>query len=317
MTFLQFRPENKKINGALLAACLLLTQFTAQSQSFKFTSSPDGIALSEGGRGVYFYQKTTRSLDGEYPRANYLHPLYGLNGEVLTEDFPADHLHHRGVFWAWHQVLVDTVRVGDGWECKGIEWRVTNTNTDVQKGKALLDVTVDWNGSVNGKPTTFLREHTLITTLAATAQYRVIDFDINLTAQSKDVWLGGSEDHKGYSGFSARLKLPGDMKFLSTSGEMTPVEPAIKGGGWVDVLGTFDKKKSGVTIMVDTTLSAPFHGWILRNKTSMQNAAFPGREPVRIPAGETLRLRYRLVVHQANLKVETIDKLYQQFTANQ
>ncbi len=37
-------------------------------------------------------------------RCDYIHPLYGLHGEVLTEDWPKDHPHHRGIYWAWPEV---------------------------------------------------------------------------------------------------------------------------------------------------------------------------------------------------------------------
>ena len=40
-------------------------------------------------------------------RACYVHPVWGLNGEVLTDDFPKDHYHHHGVFWAWPHVGID------------------------------------------------------------------------------------------------------------------------------------------------------------------------------------------------------------------
>src|SRR5699024_3188858 len=39
------------------------------------------------------------------PRSNYIHPLYGLEGEMLTRDWPEGaHPHHRGIFWAWPEV---------------------------------------------------------------------------------------------------------------------------------------------------------------------------------------------------------------------
>ena len=38
------------------------------------------------------------------PRSNYIHPLYGPDGEVLTEDWSVDHPHHRGIYWAWPEV---------------------------------------------------------------------------------------------------------------------------------------------------------------------------------------------------------------------
>jgi len=34
-------------------------------------------------------------------RSCYIHPVWGLHGEVLTDDFPKDHYHHHGVFWTW------------------------------------------------------------------------------------------------------------------------------------------------------------------------------------------------------------------------
>jgi hypothetical protein len=47
-----------------------------------------------------------------------------VNGNILTEDFPKDHLHHRGVFWAWHQVLIGDKKMGDAWECRDFIWDV-------------------------------------------------------------------------------------------------------------------------------------------------------------------------------------------------
>ena len=38
------------------------------------------------------------------PRSNYIHPLYGLDGESLTHDWSPDHPHHRGIYWAWPEV---------------------------------------------------------------------------------------------------------------------------------------------------------------------------------------------------------------------
>jgi len=38
------------------------------------------------------------------PRCDYIHPLYGPKGEVLTDDWVPDHPHHRGIYWAWPEV---------------------------------------------------------------------------------------------------------------------------------------------------------------------------------------------------------------------
>ena len=38
------------------------------------------------------------------PRSNYIHPVYGPSGELLTRDWSKDHPHHRGIYWAWPEV---------------------------------------------------------------------------------------------------------------------------------------------------------------------------------------------------------------------
>lgn len=38
------------------------------------------------------------------PRSNYIHPLFGPDGEELTLDWSPDHPHHRGIYWAWPEV---------------------------------------------------------------------------------------------------------------------------------------------------------------------------------------------------------------------
>lgn len=48
-----------------------------------------------------FGDQLKKGLDPEQTRSCYIHPLYSLNGKVLTEDFPEDHLHHHGIFWTW------------------------------------------------------------------------------------------------------------------------------------------------------------------------------------------------------------------------
>src|SRR5687768_7013453 len=92
---------------ALLALVTLAVAAPAQGPpALKAVTTDDGVWLQEGDTRVLFYQRRPKAKDGKHARANYVHPLLDLDGEPLTEDFPADHPHHRGVFWAWHQVTV-------------------------------------------------------------------------------------------------------------------------------------------------------------------------------------------------------------------
>ena len=55
----------------------------------RITKDPQGYWFTEGDTKVLFYQAERKALpDGQAARSNYFHPLYDLDGNVLTEDFP-------------------------------------------------------------------------------------------------------------------------------------------------------------------------------------------------------------------------------------
>jgi hypothetical protein len=53
-------------------------------------------------------------------RSSYVHPLYAPDGTLLTDDFPADHLHHRGLSWMWPNVEVGAEH-HSLWDIRGIK----------------------------------------------------------------------------------------------------------------------------------------------------------------------------------------------------
>lgn len=114
-------PRVSKIATALLL--LFAATSAATAGELKISHNADGVLITEDGSTVLLYQLTPKSIDGKFTRSNYIHPLFDLNDEVITEDFPKDHLHHRGVFWAWHQVWVGDKKTGDPWLCKNFEWK--------------------------------------------------------------------------------------------------------------------------------------------------------------------------------------------------
>jgi len=312
--------DGKKYMIILTGVVWLLMAGSCQNQKFGFHENNEGVLLTYDNQKIFFYQEKTKSLNGEYPRANYIHPLYGLNGEVLTEDFPEDHLHHRGIFWAWHQVYIKDQRVGDGWECKGITWDVTHVETHASMDSAWMIAQVIWKGSLpessTDSLTDLIHEKTVISCYRRSEDQLEIRFDIRLKALYDGSMLGGSEDIKGYSGFSIRTRLPEDLAFYSAGGRVTPLETAIEAGGWIDMEGTFDpdaQRQTSLTLMCDPDDPNPFHGWILRDKGSMQNAAFPGTTPVLIPKGEILGMQYEIFLHRPDLGREEIESVYKGF----
>jgi hypothetical protein len=280
----------------------------------KMQKQNDGFLFTENGSNVLYYQKEEKSLDGKYKRCNYIHPLWGIDGAVLTEDFPADHLHQRGVFWAWHQIWIDNKRIGDGWELKNFDQQVTGVEYIAKEnGVAVLKTEVDWKSDLfvtGGEKVPFLKENTTISIHPKNGNYRVIDFDISLLALAEHLSIGGSEDIKGYSGFSVRMKLPDDVKFIGQNGEIEPQNEAVQSAGYVNISGSVGKNNSnGGIVIIDNPQNSGYpQPWILRKQKSMQNAAFPGNTTVSISTQKPLVLKYSLLVYTGKMSNKNIQR---------
>lgn len=295
---------------------LSLMSISTIAQELNAKITPQGILVSEGDQKVLYYQKETKSMNGQYPRANYIHPLYDLQGNSITEDFPEDHMHHRGVFWAWHQVLVAEKHMGDSWECSDFTWEVKKATTENATNKLLLAIKTFWSSPdyvINGLEVPFIEENTQVTVHPIRNNHRIIDFEISLLALVGDVQIGGSEDVKGYGGFSARLKLPADIKFNSEGKKITPKNEAIQAGREMQLDGTLNpNQKLGVLMVASKSNPAPNNSWILRSENSMQNAVYPGAKPVPVLQKTPTILKYRMVIYNGNPSKKQL-RLWQNF----
>lgn len=271
------------------------------------TKKEAGWQFSDADRPMLFFQTQVKAKDGKYARAAYVHPLLGLAGETLTEDFPADHLHHRGVYWAWHQLWVGDRRGGDLWEAKQCLTVVKNVEI-VDQGPifATLRATSQWESPLisdeTGKPIPMVEETVVIRVYHAFFDAQYIDFEIQLKPLLPDIRIGGSEDVKGYSGFTVRVKPPADMKITDANGILSE-DGLHRVSTWADVSGGFGKNSgaTGISILAHPSLPEFPPKWLLRHY-GMQNVLYPGREAVALSADKPLTLKHRLVIHRGDAK---------------
>ncbi|MCD6598094.1 MAG: PmoA family protein [Bacteroidales bacterium] len=308
---------NYKTSSYLLFLTVLISCNSTpkgDSSSFLFRETGQGVELLDGEAPVLFYQKVIKSPNGEYFINNYIHPLYSLSGDTLTEEFPKDHLHHRGIFWAWHQVYIGNQNVGDGWIMENVSYDVVSVETSKNKSEAQLKTHVLWKSLLFQDSKPFIEEHTTITIFKAKENFRIIDFEILLKPLVSDVFLGGSDNEKGYGGFSWRTRLPEDAVFTSSEGPVTPQTLQIEAGPWMDLSASFEEEGmySGLSVLCHPSTPNYVAPWILRQQKSMQNIIFPGRDKVKLSMDKPTVLRYRLIVHNgrandidiANLQLE-------------
>lgn len=286
-----------------------------QKSGFVFKPNDQGVQLIENGKPVFFYQQKTKVLAGQYKVNNYLHPLYSLTGDTLTEESPKDHPYHRGIFWGWHQHYIDNKSIGEGWVFEGIYQEVENVRTKIVKGSAWFDLSVLWKSSLyhNGEP--YIEEKTNIIVFPAEQNIRKIDFEISLKGLVTGVQIGGADDEKGYGGFCPRVKLPDGLVFTSTNGPVKPQNTQIKAGPWMDLSGAYGKNGeiSGLTILCHNSTPNYPAPWILRQKASMQNVVFPGRERISVQMDKPIILRYRLIIHNGNAAGVDLPKLQSEY----
>lgn len=293
---------------------------TTKSNLINISETDQGFSITDGEEQVLFYQRQHKSLDGKYTRANYIHPLYGLDGEILTEDFPADHPHHRGVFWAWHQVWLGDKKLGDSWAARDFFWDVYDAEILTIDSKfRALKLHVYWKSprltDEDGKQQPFVKETTTIRIHRAESDIRKIDFQIELLALKDNMHLGGSEDAKGYGGFMTRIPLPDGLAFTGTNGNVEPTNLSVEAGPWLDFSGNLgtNNKTSGLAILCHKSSPGYPQRWILRRKDSAQNPVFPGREPVPLSREKPIILRYRLIIHRGDVNHIDLDKLQAEY----
>ncbi len=265
---------------------------------FKLLETDEKVELLENDKLVFAYQKGVKSLDGKFARNNYIHPLMSLEGDTLTEDFPNDHPHQRGIFWAWHQIFIDTLHVSDSWALKNFNSELISIKTFEAEDSAVIKANLQWRSPIYKKGTPYLSEETTITTHKLNNGLRKIDIKIALNALVPNLSIGGADNEKGYGGFSLRIKMPDSLKFYSKVGRVKPKRTQITVGAWMKFVAPFGVNKKEQSITVKTDVSSPNYPqpWILRQKKSMQNVVFPGRELYKLTLSRQLVLNYSIII---------------------
>src|SRR5688572_5463166 len=71
-----------------------------------FTRRSDGLDFKVGGRNVFTFLTTPASVPSKeikpvFLRGGYIHPVLTPSGRIVTDDYPSDHYHHHGIWFAW------------------------------------------------------------------------------------------------------------------------------------------------------------------------------------------------------------------------
>jgi hypothetical protein len=275
---------------------------TAKATPFEFRDvNGRSLGLFESGRRVLVYNHglmTDPRVPKEDPRRSrscYIHPLYGLNGEVLTDDFPRDHYHHHGVFWGWPHVEIDG-REYDLWTGKGIQQQFVRwIDRRVESDAAILTVENSW---FVGERKVMI-EHVCLRAGRATDVARTLDIDLSWTPVDRPITLRGAEG-KSYGGLSVRFAVPeGSRPTITVPGGVAKDDLLETRLAWVDLARPFAgaTTPSGATLMVPPSHPDYPPTWVARHY-GLQSVGYPGVKSKTFSPGQPLRLSYRLWIHK-------------------
>lgn len=319
-------------------ATFILPELAAgKSASYELVSLPElppetaiaeekdgAVAFSVGGKSVgSFIGKATalprKDIAPIFLRGGYLHPLTTPTGNVVTDDYPANHVHHHGVWTAWTNTVfqgrkTDFWNMGDGLgkvDSNGIDYswsgpafagvEAENVFTDLTSGEPIVALNELWLVKVfatgGGKKPYHLIELTSTQTMAD-------DFDLELP-----------EYHYGGLGIRGRGEWDGKENafFLTSEGVTERDEANGKPAKWIFMGGAVEGGKAGLVILGSPgNFRAPQP---LRVHPTEPFVCFAPQVAgaMTIKHGETYRSQYRFVIVDGAADKELFDRLWSDY----
>ncbi len=300
----------------ILMAGLLAVMPALPVDEVLFDRMADRIEVSIGGQPFTTFHFGT---DATKP---YLHPLRTADGTVVTRGYPMetiegeqrDHPHHRGV-WFSH----GAVNGIDFWANER-EQRSRN-----KKGVIILDRIIAMeSGGPEGhiKASFFWKDLTgnhLLTEgrtmiFGRSGEDNFVDFDIRLTAEEDSVHFGDTKEGTFAVRMATELEeqhfrakgIPRTGKIVNAEGLSTEANTWGKRSAWVDYSGSIGGKPIGIAIFDHPENPKHPTYWHVRGYGLFAANIFGEHDfhadesldgSITLAKGNTLRFRYRILVH--------------------
>lgn len=256
------------------------------------------IEVLDAGRPALVYNygpQLPAGVPEDRRRCCYIFPLYTPGGVSMLDDFPKDHYHHHGIFWAWPVVETPSGRF-DLWMYRGIEHRFLGwIRRDPREGAAQLVAENGWYV----KDARIVREIVEILVHPARGSERRVDVALEWEALKEPVTLRGSQEQgKSYGGFSARFAPREGAVIRSSEGTVEKDEDLVP-HRWAELEAAYQGRRAALRITPhESNPGAPYQ-WCLRSY-GFVGASFPGRTPeangYTLEPGAPLRLRFSVSV---------------------
>lgn len=293
------------------------------------TVKQDGavVRLAVNGKPVAAYQTTPSApppgVAAHYAHGAYLHPVHTPAGRLVTGDYPPDHKHQRGIFFAWTHTEFEG-RTPDFWNMgKGNDAKVTAATEFVKLERS-------WKGAVHGG---FVSQHRFVDRLAPTPK-AMLDERWQVTvfaapASGGKAWLFDFVSTQEcasaspvklpkyyYGGLGVRGQAAWDpvdaVKFLTSNGDDRKKGDASK-ANWVHMGGQVDGAPAGLAVLIHPdNFRAPQP--LRLNPKNPQLCVAPSQEgDWEITPGKPYVSRYRFVIGDGPADKAELDRLWNDY----
>ncbi len=240
------------------------------------------------------------------PRSDYIHPLYGMNGEMLTGDWPdGGHPHHRGIFWAWPEVEYNG-QMGDIYALQRVFARPTG-KIEFTNGPVFAQIHAE-NLWVWEDKDSIVREQVYIRAYRAIDNRRIIDLKLEFLALEDNITLA-TRFTDSYGGLNVRMQTPEEQEISYFTDEQNS-DPLR---AWADFNGIFkeNKVKSGLMILQHKSNPEYPGAWVEYPHLSWIQPTFPTpKTKFPLSTTEPLILKYRFVIHSGDKPSDDKSKAY-------
>jgi len=255
------------------------------------------LELTERGKPVLVYNYGLIRKEGapaDRARCCYLHPVHAPDGTVVTDDFPRDHYHHRGISWMWPIVRIDGAQY-DLWTLRGIRHQFVRwTERETGAGSARLGIE---NGWYTGDRKV-VAETVEIVAWPVKEGRRTLDLALRFEALERPIEVEGEPaQKKGYGGLSFRFA-PREDTVIRTDAGLEKADSNMVPHPWAELEGLFEGRRAGARVTIDPGHPGYPNGWCLRHYGFL-GVNYPGLAPLTLHPGQPLTLKYRVTLFGA------------------
>ena len=307
------------------------SSFAEEQTKFSTDMRESGVVIRINGQ--LFTEYLIRS--GTKP---VLWPIIGPTGKAMTRAFPItdqpqpheedDHRHHRS-FWFTQEGINGVNFWMEPPPGKPLDGHIGETvhrefvSVSASDATAAVITRNDWMSAAGEKICEDLRT----IRFGANPEQRWIDFQIELTASEGPLEIADSKEGTFGVRVAGTMKVEAGLggRIINSRGQ-TDADAWGMPAEWVDYHGPVDGQQVGIAIFSHPSNFRPVPRWHVRlyglfTANPFGEEPFPRLDdyrqgPVRIDEGDSLKLRYLVLLHLGDEQIGKVAEAFEQFAAN-